>query len=36
MITITRTSTAKDAAMSFKAARELFIVHGIDPLERGR
>lgn len=34
MITITRTTTVKDAVTSSKTARELFIAHGIDPLER--
>jgi hypothetical protein len=34
MTTITPVTTVKDAVMSSKAARELFIAHGIDPLER--
>ena len=34
MITITRATTVKDAVTSSKAARALFIAHGIDPLER--
>lgn len=34
MITITRSTTVKDAVTSCKAARELFIEHGIDPLAR--
>lgn len=34
MITITRATTVKDAVTSSKAARALFIAHGIDPLKR--
>jgi hypothetical protein len=34
MITITRATTVKDAVTSSKAAREMFVAHGIDPLAR--
>lgn len=34
MTSITRATIVKDAVTSSKTARELFIAHGIDPLDR--